>query len=140
MPPLPNIGPAEFSGGVGNFDISIAPSKTTIETNSTNELVIQIEGAGNLQEVKEPTIVWPKGIEGFTSTLKSQEDKSYFPMRVRKTFTYPFVVNTVGNYTIPPIAFTYYDATNSKYVSKQTAPVNLQVVKGSGNKNILSTV
>jgi hypothetical protein len=139
LPPLPAVGPADFSGGVGQFNIAVAPSKSVVETNNTNQLIVEIEGAGNLQQVKAPVIQWPAGIEGFQSTLKNQEDKSYFPMRVRKTFTFPFIVSKTGTYTIPPNLFTYYDPANAKYVTQRTAPIPLQVVKGYVNSTFLSS-
>jgi hypothetical protein len=125
-----------FSGGVGRFNINAGTVKPTVETNNTNELVVSIEGEGNMQQIKAPTIQWPQGFEAFEPKVKELEDKTFFPLRARKTFTYPFVVNKVGAYRLGQIGLTYFDPYTNKYVTKNTAPITMQVVKGSAVSNI----
>ncbi|WP_207491545.1 BatD family protein [Aridibaculum aurantiacum] len=139
MPPMSAVGPAVFSGAVGSYDISISLARTTLETNSTNELVVIVQGEGNIQQMRPPTINWPNGIEAFEPAVKTQEDKAYFPIRSRRTYAYPFVVNNPGQYVLPAISFTYFDASANRYITKQTNPVTLLVSKGAGGNKITST-
>lgn len=131
LPPLPSIGASEFSGAVGNFEVMLSTGDKGITTNNTNHLFFTIEGQGNLQQVKAPTIDWPKGIEIFDATEQIEDDKSIFPIKTRKTFSIPFVVDKKGDYTIPAVQFTYFNPNAHKYVTKTTSGLLLRVAQGS---------
>ena len=131
LPPLPAVGPAVFSGAVGNFQLSISMDKTALTTNATNQLTMVVTGEGNMQQMRPPVIKWPPGFEAFDPTVKTEEDKSFFPVRSRKIFSYPFVINKPGQYVLPPVSFTYYSLGEARYVTKETPPLNMLVAKGS---------
>jgi preprotein translocase subunit SecG len=131
LPPMPSVGSSIFSGAVGKFDAEVSTDNKLLETNNTNELLFTIIGEGNLQQVKAPVINWPAGIEAFDPAEQGQDDKTHFPLMVRKAFSFPFVVNKKGIYTIPPVSFTYFDPSANKYITKVTAPLTLHVAKGS---------
>jgi hypothetical protein len=130
LPPLPSVGAATFSGGVGKFDVTLSVGDEGLTTNNTNHLYFTIQGAGNLQEVKAPTIQWPTGIESFDATEQVEDDKTAFPVKTRKTFSIPFVVDKKGDYTIPAVQFTYFDANANRYVTKTTSGLLLRVAQG----------
>jgi hypothetical protein len=137
LPPLPLVGNADFSGAVGSFDASVAIKENAITTNTTNHLLFIIEGKGNLQQVKIPVTKWPKGIEAFEATEQNEEDKSGFPVKYKKTFSFPFIANKKGNYTFPPVEFTYFDNNANRYITKATRAFTLPV--SQGKKSIFNT-
>jgi hypothetical protein len=137
LPPMPAVGSSIFSGAVGKFDASVSTDDKRLETNNTHRLLFTIIGEGNLQQVKVPLINWPVGIEAFDPTEQDQDDKTHFPMMVRKAFSFPFVANKKGIYTIPPVSFTYFDPDANKYITRVTAPLVLNVVK-AGKINLRS--
>jgi len=130
LPPFPSIGSATFSGAIGSFDATVAIKENAITTNTTNHLLFIIQGEGNLQQIKMPGIKWPKGIEAFETTEQNEEDKSRFPVKHRKTFSFPFIANKKGNYTFPPIEFTYFDPNANRYITKATHAFTLPVSQG----------
>ena len=130
LPPVPSIGNADFSGAIGNFDAAIAIKENKITTNTTNHLLFIIEGVGSIQQVKAPVIKWPKGIESFESTEQNEEDKSGFPVKFKKTFSFPFLADKKGTYTIPAVEFTYFDANANRYITKATRAFTLPVSQG----------
>ncbi len=127
LPPLPSVGNADFSGAIGSFDAAVAIKENDITTNTTSHLLFVVEGMGNLQQVKTPAIKWPKGIEAFEATEQNEEDKSGFPVKYKKTFSFPFIANKKGNYTFPPVEFTYFDANANRYITKSTHAFTLPV-------------
>jgi len=131
LPPMPAVSSSIFSGAVGKFEAEISTHNKSLETNNTNQLLFTIIGEGNLQQVKAPVISWPAGIEAFDPAEQDQDDKTHFPMMVRKAFSFPFVANKKGIYTIPPVSFTYFDPNANRYITKVTAPLKLNIVKGS---------
>ncbi len=130
LPPLPSIGSAEFSGAIGNFDATVAIKENAINTNTTNHLLFIIQGEGNLQQVKVPNIKWPKGIEAFEMNEQNEEDKTAFPVKYKKAFSFPFIADKKGTYTFPPIEFTYFDASANRYITKATRAFTLPVAQG----------
>lgn len=131
LPPYPSVGNADFSGAVGNFDISVSALEKNFTTNATNHLLFTIKGVGNLMEVKAPVIKWPRGIESFEATEKEISDKDNYPIRLAKVFAIPFVVSAKGGYVIPEISFAYFDPQNGRYVTKKTPAFLVRVSEGS---------
>lgn len=130
LPPVPSVSNADFSGAIGSFDAAVAIKENDITTNTTHHLLFAIEGMGNLQQVKMPVIKWPKGIEAFEATEQNEEDKTVFPVKYKKTFSFPFLVNKKGNYTFPPVEFTYFNAIANRYITKATHAFTLPVSPG----------
>ncbi|HLL42658.1 MAG TPA: BatD family protein, partial [Segetibacter sp.] len=130
LPPVPSIGNADFSGAIGNFDAAIAIKENKITTNTTTHLLFIIEGVGSIQQVKAPVIRWPKGIESFEATEQNEEDKSGFPVKFKKTFSFPFLADKKGTYTFPAVEFTYFDANANRYITKATRAFTLPVAQG----------
>jgi hypothetical protein len=130
LPPLPTVGSSEFSNAVGNFNVSLSVGEDGITTNNTNHLSFTVQGTGNLQQVKAPSIQWPKGIESFEATELVEDDKTAFPVKTRKTFSIPFVVGKKGDYTIPAVQFTYFDPAANRYVTRTTSGLLLRVAHG----------
>ena len=130
LPPMPAVSGADFSGAVGSFDAAVAIKENGITTNTTNHLLFTIEGEGNLQEVKTPVIKWPKEIEAFEAAEQNDDNKDNFPVKYKKTFSFPFIVNKKGTYTFPPVEFTYFDPNAGRYITKATHAFTLPVSQG----------
>ncbi|MDB5198854.1 MAG: hypothetical protein JWO92_817 [Chitinophagaceae bacterium] len=132
--PLPDANkPASFKGAVGNFKIIAGLEKNNITTDDAGSLKVIISGAGNIQLVNAPNVLWPQGIEGFESKSSENLDKFSVPMKGDKVFVYPFTVSNPGDYTIPAINFSYFDVATQSYKTLNTQPLSIHVVKGTGN-------
>ncbi|MDB5221888.1 MAG: hypothetical protein JWN83_555 [Chitinophagaceae bacterium] len=132
--PLPDANkPASFKGAVGNFKIVAGLEKNNITTDDAGSLKVIISGAGNIQLVNAPNVLWPQGIEGFESKSSENLDKFSVPMKGDKVFIYPFTVSNPGDYTIPAINFSYFDVATQSYKILNTQPLSIHVVKGTGN-------
>ena len=132
--PLPDANkPAWFKGAVGNFKIVASLEKNNITTDDAGSLKIIISGAGNIQLINAPNVLWPQGIEGFESKSSENLDKFSVPMKGDKVFIYPFTVTNPGEYTIPAINFLYFNISTQSYKTISTQPLSIHVVKGTGN-------
>lgn len=130
--PLPQR-PAGFSGGVGAFSISASMAKTTVKTGDPVEIKVVVRGNGNLKTIKAPKVVFPRDFEVYdTKTADSFTftDKGYSGYVV---FTYTAIPKNQGKYTIPAIAFTYFDLQSESYKTITTQPFSLQVNPGKDN-------
>lgn len=127
--------PDEFKGGVGNFAIQSSLEKNKISTDDAGNLKVTITGQGNIQLVNAPKIKWPEGIDGYDAKVTDNVDKAVVPMKGSKVFTFPFTVSKEGDYKIDSISFSYFDPSSSSYKTIRTAPLVVQVVKGTGTSN-----
>ncbi len=138
--PLPDANkPASFKGAVGNFKIDAALEKTNFTTDDAGALKVIISGAGNIQLINAPTVLWPQGIEGFESRSSENLDKFSVPLKGDKIFIYPFTISNSGNYTIPAINFSYFDINAQSYKTVSSKPLAMRVIKGSGNSQKIFT-
>lgn len=128
--PLPVAQPANFNGAVGKFTIDASMNNDRITTNNNAALNVVIEGEGNLQNISAPTVLWPAGIEGFDPVDQEETDKNSLPVRVRKTFTYPFVVAKKGSYKAPAVSFCFFNPATAQFETIQSAPMSFAVEKG----------
>jgi hypothetical protein len=119
--PLPETGkPASFNGAVGNFNISVAVSKTNIAAKDAAILRLIVSGSGNIPMLNAPAIQWPQGIEGYEPVSKENLNKTVLPASGDKTFEYTFIPSAKGSYTIPPVAFSFFDPASQSYKTVQS--------------------
>ena len=131
--PLPDVNvPASFKGAVGNFVIAAMLEKNNFTTDDAGKLKIIVSGAGNLQLVNVPEIQWPQGFETFEPSTADDFIKTTVPVSGRKIIDYSFTVAEPGNYILPPIKFSYFNAKEGKYKTDSTKPVSFTVAKGTG--------
>lgn len=133
--PLPDTNvPAAFKGAVGNFAIQGMLEKNNFTTDDAGKLKIIVSGEGNLQLVNSPEIQWPQGFEAFEPSTSDDFVKTTVPVSGRKIIDYSFTVATPGNYTLPPVKFSYFDPKTGKYKTDSTKPISFNVAKGTGKK------
>ena len=109
--PLPDkTKPISFEGATGLFTISAEAVKNKLSREEGDMLEITISGKGNFVQLNAPAVQWPKGMEGFEPSVKDSLDKSASPLTGSRTYRYPFVSATAGEYTIPGITFSFFQS------------------------------
>ena len=91
---------------------------------------MKIEGAGNLQLMTAPDIVWPQQIEAFEAEVKDDLLQLDIPVSGQKTITIPFTVTAPGKYELPVISFSYFDPETATYKTISSNPIAFEVSKG----------
>jgi hypothetical protein len=89
-----------------------------------------ISGSGNLSLLTPPPIKWPKGVDTAEPSVKENINKFVFPLSGSKTFEYSFAAPDTGEYVIPAIHFTYYDAAEKRYKTASSDSITLHVLPG----------
>jgi hypothetical protein len=104
-----------FAGAVGNFSIKAFLEKDSVSINEEDSLIVTISGVGNFQRVGSPLVNWPKDIEFFEPSVKNTLNKQQVPLTGERRFRYIFLCNKPGQYTIPPISFSFFDLRTKSY-------------------------
>ena len=126
--PLPAGAPASFAGGVGKFNISAKVSKDTLKTHEAASLILTVSGRGNISLLETPKVTFPLDMEVYDTKISDKIDKS--GLSGSRTYEYPFIPRSYGDFEIEPIKYSYYDVNQHKYVTLETQPIMLTVLRG----------
>ena len=133
--PLPAGQPASFGGGVGNFGISARLTSDNIKTHDAASLIITVSGRGNVALLEEPKVNFPPDFEVYDTKTTENTDKTNGGTSGSKSFEYPFIPRSHGDFTIDPVEYSYYDVNQGKYVTLKTEPMHIKVAKGKGGES-----
>lgn len=127
--PLPAGAPASFAGGVGEFRISAKVSKDTVMTHEAASLLVTVSGKGNVSLLETPKVNFPPDMEVYDTKVSDRIDKT--GLSGSRTYEFPFIPRSYGDFVIDPVKYSYYDVNQKKYVMLETAPIPLVVLKGN---------
>ena len=120
--PLPETGkPPQFSGAVGEYQISAQTERSSVETGSAMTLSVRISGRGNMQTVTAPKLPAMTGVV-VKGPILSEDSTS-----TSQVYTYTLIPAHTGTLRIPSIAYTYFDPSRAVYATTQTAPIPFSV-------------
>ena len=126
--PLPREGATQnFSGAVGEFNITGKIDKDNLQKNQEGKLVITLRGKGNFSQIGAPQINWPAELEDFEPSSQENFNQQQVPLFGTKTFEFPFVGNKPGDYIIEPIEFTFFNAKRNRYETVKTLPFSIKI-------------
>ena len=131
--PLPAGKPADFSGGVGEFNISSSINSTKVKTNDAITVKVVISGTGNLKLVGEPEVKFPEDFEVYDPKVDSKFRLTNAGLSGNKVIEYLAIPRNAGTYKIPAIKFSYFDIKSRAYKTLTTEEYTVQVEKGAGN-------
>lgn len=131
--PLPAGKPADFSGGVGEFNITSSINSTNVKTNDAVTVKIVISGTGNLKLLSNPEIKFPEDFEVYDPKVDNKFRLTSSGLSGNKVIEYLAIPRTAGTYKIPAVKFSYFDINSRSYKTLTTEEYELHVEKGAGN-------
>ncbi len=131
--PLPQEGqPADFSGSVGKFDISVLADKTQVEVNQPVTVKVKIAGAGNIKSIAEPKIPDLQDFRVYRASSNESSAKINDRLSGTKVYEEVFMPKRPGILEIPALAFNYFDPDRGRYETLMTKPISISVAKPEG--------
>ena len=100
--PLP-ARPADFSGGVGKFNISALLTPASVTTNDAITLRVIVNGVGNLKLIKEPVVVFPKDFDRYDAKVTDKTKLTSNGVEGSMIYDFIAVPRNAGKYEIPPV-------------------------------------
>lgn len=128
--PLPDGAPSGFSGAVGTFQLRVRVDSNDVHVGRPVRLRVHIEGTGNLATLQPPSLDLPEAFEVYDPNENTSIDRDGPQIRGTKTFTFVLVPQSSGTYTLPPVAFTYFDPEQQRYHTLRVTVPSLQVTGG----------
>ena len=120
---IPAGAPASFGGGVGTFRMTASLTRDSLQTHDAGTLRIAVSGKGNISLLEAPKVDFPPDFEVYD--IKTKVDGN------TKTFEYPFIPRSHGEFVIGPVEYSYYDVSSGKFVTLRSEPMPLKVSKGA---------
>lgn len=132
---LPSPRPANFSGGVGEFNITSSMSNTNLRTNQAGSIVYTVSGTGNLRYIKLPDLnnIYPQQIEVYSPETSENVSISSSNTTGSIAMDYSFMPLEVGEYDIPKVELVYFNPSTSKYETKTAQGYHINVSKGEAS-------
>ncbi len=129
--PLPQR-PANFSGGVGRFDIKASIDKQELKANEPVTLQVVVSGTGNLKLIKEPVVNFPKDFDTYDAKVTDKTRLTTNGVEGSMVYEFLAVPRHQGDFDIPAIEFVYYDTASKQYKTARSEAFHLKVAKGEG--------
>lgn len=131
--PLPAGKPSDFSGGVGEFNISSSINNKELKTNDAITIKLVISGTGNLKLISNPEIKFPDDFEVYDPKVDNQVRLTREGLTGNKVIEYLAIPRHAGTYKIPGVSFSYFDIRSKSYKTLKTEEYVINVEKGAGN-------
>lgn len=134
--PLPKQGqPANFSGAVGEFNISSSIDQKTIKTNEAVTVKYTVSGNGNIDLIPDLQVKFPADFEVYDPKVSTNIKKSKSGVSGYKIYEYTLIPRSAGTYDIPSTSFNFFNPESKKYELKTTDAYQLLVEKGDAASN-----
>ena len=127
---LPSGAPDSFSGGVGKFSVKARVSKDSLRTHDAASIILSISGKGNLSLLEAPRLNLPADFEAYD--VKSSQDVDKSGTSGTRTFEYPFIPRSGGDFVLPPVEYSYFDPDSRRYVTVSTDTLHINVARVEG--------
>ncbi len=127
--PLPAGAPASFTGAVGTYRISASMPSDSMKVHDATSLKVTVSGKGNISLVTAPKVNFPPDSEVYDTKTSEKMDALSGGTSGSKTFEYPFIPRSHGDFVLPPVEFSYYDVNTGKYVTLRTPELSYHVSK-----------
>lgn len=130
---LPSPRPANFSGGVGKFNISSSLPSADAVANQAGSVSYLVTGEGNLKYVHLPDLnaLYPDEIEVFSPTTDVKTVVGSTNVSGSVNFDYSFMPMEAGSFTLPPVELVYFNPATGKYETSVSRGYTLNVQRGA---------
>ena len=137
--PLPDSGkPKDFSGLVGEFEISVALEGATTsperETGKPVTVNVSVSGNGNLHAIQKPSFSEIENVEMYEPEILEDFNRTSSGSQGLKTFKFILIPEKEGSLQIGPFTTNYFDPKTKTYKNLATDTVTLEIKPGDYSK------
>ena len=133
--PLPEEGkPANFSGAVGKFSLSMNFPTRSLNAGETAQGEVIIAGKGNFKLFDIPKLSFPPALEVYVPKEKENLTNSTTGISGDIVHSYTIVPQYKGKFPIPPLTFTFFNPDTQKYETLTSENITIEVLNGDEYK------
>ena len=130
--PMPAEGkPANFSGAVGEFQLTASASPTDLTVGDPISVELAVSGTGNFDALNTPALVSSGGWKIYPAkryVIEGQMDQNQTPTLERKVGYTQVLVPEAVHPNVPPFELNYFSPSQKKYVTlrSEAIPLNMK--------------
>ena len=128
---LPSGKPSSYKGAVGSFTFTPSISANQVKANEPITITLKISGTGNQKLIQNPEIEFPTNFELYDPTIDNDLTAGENGLTGTRKIEYLVIPRYEGEYSIPPIEFSYFDITSRSYKTLKSPSYKLNVLKGA---------
>lgn len=127
----PGAPPGMAAGNVGQWRLTAEAPRTEVELGQPITVRLVLEGRGNLKNVTVPPLTGPEGLKIYDPTVTDQAPPKG-KLGGRRVLEYLVLPQNTGTFTLPSVAFPYFDPQSQRYEVSRSPPLTFTVVPGAG--------
>ncbi|HEX2920569.1 MAG TPA: BatD family protein [Bacteroidales bacterium] len=132
---LPGNKPDDFSGVVGNLNMNASLSGDSVNVNDALTFKINISGTGNLKIASKPELKLAPDIEVYDPKVTDNLTNTTSGSSGSKQFEYILIPRHHGDFTIPPVTYSYFNTSTGKYETLKTKEFSFHSNKTDDQSN-----
>jgi hypothetical protein len=117
--------PPDFSGAVGQFNLSVQAKPTKVEAGDPITLTMAVSGKGNFDRVEPPKFPEDQKWKAYSPAAEFKPGDN--PTEGKKIFEQAIVVKDDRVTEIPPVSFVFFNPETEKYVTLTSTPIPLSM-------------
>ncbi|MCS6838986.1 MAG: BatD family protein [Bdellovibrionaceae bacterium] len=125
--PLPPNEPKNFTGAVGEFEVSVGGPQGSVTVGRPFSIKVRFEGRGNAKFIELPELNLPQGIGFISQKSEAKFFKNGFSV---KDYELVFSAEAPGDYLLPAMEFVFFNPVSHEFYRRTTEPVALKVIGG----------
>lgn len=134
--PLPEEGkPANFSGAVGHFSLSMNFPTRSLNAGETAEGEVVIAGKGNFKLFDMPKLTFPPALEVYAPKETEHLTNSASGINGDITHTYTIVPQYKGKFPVPALNFSFFNPDTQQYETLSSENMTIEVLSGEEYKS-----
>tara|TARA_Y100000768_G_scaffold113030_1_gene83305 strand:- start:4738 stop:6459 length:1722 start_codon:yes stop_codon:yes gene_type:complete len=122
--------PDDFTGAVGQFDLSTNIDRNDVEVNDGVTLTILLNGTGNIGLFSLPEPKFSDDIEVFPPTENFEKDEFRNQITGKQKWEYILIPRKPGTLVIPKTKMSFFDPIEKTWKTIQTKKTNINVSPG----------
>ncbi|MDR1129523.1 MAG: BatD family protein, partial [Prevotellaceae bacterium] len=133
---FPAGAPASFNGAMGNFTLAAKVDKNKVAANQAITYSVTVSGTGNFKQINPPLILFPDKFDKYDPKTAENVKTSETGGSGSKKFDYVLIPRSGGEFELPPVEVSYFDARKGTYVTLKSDPIHIEVEKDPSGTNI----
>lgn len=130
--PLPANAPADFSGAVGELELSVKADRAEVRVDEAIEVEVRLSGRANLKLVEAPRLQFPSDFEVYEPRVTDRISVGPGGMSGARGFQYTVIPRHDGSFDLGSVALSYFDPKAGAYKTLRSAPIGITVAPGDG--------
>ncbi|SEL51808.1 Oxygen tolerance [Stigmatella aurantiaca] len=135
----PGAPPGMANAHVGDWQLTLDVSPTSVELGQPITVRVTLEGSGNVKNVTPPKLNAPSALKVYDPSTSDRLSPVRNRIQGQRVQEYLVMPQRTGTFTLPALEFPYFDPGRRAYDVARTDPVTVTVEAGSGGATSLGS-